>query len=116
MDQVQNKKPRRRAALLTQVVIKEPAVVKSESEDLNLHTQLCAERYKDLERRLEAFDDRLAKVEDQISSIKKEMAAGFNNLQLLIEKQNNSRTVQLIATFGTIAAAIVGVMGYLITH
>ncbi len=102
--------------LLTPVDTEEQTVVKSESEDLNLHTQLCAERYKDLERRLDSFDDRLAKVEDQISSIKREMAAGFNDIRLLIEKQNNARTIQLIATFGTIAAAVVALLGYIITH
>lgn len=102
--------------LPTPVDTEEQTVVKSENEDLNLHTQLCAERYKDLERRLEGFDERLTKMEDQISSIKREMAAGFNNIQLLIEKQNNARTIQVIATFGTIAAAVVALLGYVITQ
>lgn len=102
--------------LPTPVDTEEQTVVKSENEDLNLHVSLCEQRYRDLERRLEAFDERLTKMEDQISSIKREMAAGFNNIQLLIEKQNNARTIQVIATFGTIAAAVVALLGYVITH
>lgn len=90
--------------------------VKSENEDLNLHVSLCEQRYKELEGRLDAMEQRLTKMEDQISAVKKEMASGFNDIRLLIEKQNNARFIQMTATFGTIAAAIIGVIGYIITH
>lgn len=90
--------------------------LKSENEDLNLHVSLCEQRYKELEGRLDAMDQRLIKVEDQISNLKKEMATGFGDLKLLLEKQNNARAIQLIATFGTIAVAVIGLLGYIITH
>lgn len=88
----------------------------TEHDDLNLHVSLCEERYKALETRLDAVEQRLTKMEDQISAIKGQMATGFNDIRLLIEKQNNARTIQLITTFGTIAVAIIGLLGYIITH
>lgn len=90
--------------------------VKSENEDLNLHVSLCEQRYKELEGRLDAMDQRLTKLEDQISAVKKDMATGFNDIRLLLEKQNSARFIQMTATLGTIAAAIIGVIGYIITH
>jgi len=94
----------------------ESKMLPSENDDLNLHVSLCEERYKALEKRLDGLETRLTKVEDQITSLKKEVASGFGDLKLLIEKQNNARTIQLIATFGTIAVAVIGLLGYIITH
>lgn len=94
----------------------QPVAIKSENEDLNLHVSLCEQRYKELEGRLDAMDQRLGKVEDQISNLKKEMATGFNDIRLLLEKQNSARFVQMTATIGTIAAAVIGVIGYIITR
>ena len=94
----------------------ESKMLPSENDDLNLHVSLCEERYKALEKRLDGLETRLTKVEDQITGLKKEVASGFGDLKLLIEKQNNARTIQLIATFGTIAVAVIGLLGYIITH
>lgn len=78
------------------------------------HVQLCELRYKALEEKINAVERRLTTVEDQISNLKKDMATGFGEIKLLIEKQNNARTIQLIATIGTIAAAAVtGLFVYL---
>lgn len=78
------------------------------------HVQLCELRYKALEEKINAVERRLTTVEDQISNLKKDMATGFGEIKLLIEKQNNARAIQLIATIGTIAAAAVtGLFVYL---
>lgn len=78
------------------------------------HVQLCELRYKALEEKINAVERRLTTVEDQISNLKKDMATGFGEIKLLIEKQNNARAIQLIATVGTIAAAAVtGLFVYL---
>ena len=78
------------------------------------HVQLCELRYKNLEEKINALEQRLTKVETTISSIKSEMAAGFADIKLLLERQSNSRTIQLIATSGTVVAAVLGLVGYLL--
>lgn len=80
------------------------------------HVQLCELRYKSLEEKLDAFDQRLTKVETEISALKKDMANGFGEIKVLLEKQSNARAIQLIATFGTITVAVIGLLGYIITH
>lgn len=96
---------------------KDPVMlIKTENEDLNLHTQLCAERYRQLEQRMEAFDERLVKVEAQISSIKMELSKGISEIRLLIEQQNNARSRQIIASAGAICVAIISLIGYIVLH
>ena len=80
------------------------------------HIQLCELRYQKLEEKINEVEQRLTKVEDQISSLKTSMAEGFGEIKLLIEKQNNARTTQIIATGGAVIIAVVGLLGYLITH
>jgi len=87
-----------------------------EETDLATHVEICAIRYEGIERKFEAIEQRLNKVESDINAIKHQMHAGFSDIKLLLEKQNNARFVQIVATFGTITAAIVAVIGYIITH
>lgn len=78
------------------------------------HIQLCELRYRNLEEKINEVEARLTKVEDNITALKTSMAAGFSEIKLLIEKQNNARTIQIIATVGTVAAAVlVGVFSIL---
>lgn len=87
---------------------------KGENEDLNLHTILCAERYKVLESRLDALDNRLTKLERTVEDLARRQEAGFNEIKILLERKNTSRQTQLIATFGTIVTAVLGFIGYIV--
>jgi hypothetical protein len=87
-----------------------------EETNLATHTEICAIRYKGIEEKMEDLDKRLTKMEDKVSSIKTSMESGFADIKLLLEKQSNARTIQLIATAGTIGAAVVALVGYIYTH
>lgn len=78
------------------------------------HVQLCELRYKQLEERLDNVESRIAKIEATIADLKSQTQAGFSEIKLLLERQNSSKQVQLIATFGTIITAVLGFIGYLI--
>jgi chromosome segregation ATPase len=112
----QKKKRQRKAVLLTQVDIEETAVVKSENEDLNLHVSLCEQRYKELERRLDSFDERLTALENNLSQVKVEMSRGFGEIKLLLEQRNTQKQTQLIAATATTITALIALIGYIITR
>ena len=78
------------------------------------HVQLCELRYKALEKRLDAVEGKLQKLEQNLSELKTETQAGFSQIKLLLERNHSSRQVQMIATFGTIVTAILGFIGYII--
>jgi len=64
---------------------------------------------------MDGLEARLVKVETEIVNLKTEMAAGFHEIKLLLEKQNNSRSTQVIAGISSIIVAVVGTIGYLLT-
>ena len=78
------------------------------------HIQLCELRYQALEERLDNVEARLTKIEDQVSSLKAQTNQGFAEIKVMLERQNSSKQVQVIATFGTIITAVLGFIGYLI--
>ena len=94
--------------------IKKMAQAKTEAEDLNLHVQLCTERYNALEEKIHAVETRIAKIESAVAELKVQTTAGFAEIRLLLERQNSSKQVQVIATFGTIITAVLAFVGYLI--
>lgn len=110
------RKQRNKQELSIQVDIKRKSNMSQEEENLATHVALCSERYKGIEEKFHDIERRLTKVETDISAIKSTVQTGFSDVKLLLEKQNNARFIQMTATFGTIAAAIIGVIGYIITR
>ena len=95
--------------------IQKMSKAKTEAEDLNLHVQLCTERYNALEEKIHAVEARIAKIESAVGDLKIQTQAGFADIRLLLERQNSSKQTQMIATFGTIITAVLAFVGYLIT-
>ena len=87
-----------------------------EENDLATHVNLCHLRYQQLQEKIDGLEQRLSKVENTISAIKSDMQTGFSEIKLLLEKQSNARSIQLIASGGALAVALVSLAGYILTH
>lgn len=87
-----------------------------EENDLATHVNLCHLRYQQLQEKIDGLEQRLSKVENTISAIKSDMHSGFSEIKLLLEKQSNARSIQLIASGGALAVALVSLAGYILTH
>lgn len=72
------------------------------------HISLCELRYKALEGRLDNVEQRLTKIEDQVSALKAQTNSGFAEIKLMLERQHTSKQVQLIASLGAILVAVIG--------
>jgi uncharacterized protein Yka (UPF0111/DUF47 family) len=66
-----------------------------ESEDLKLHTHLCAERYKGIQEQFEVLEQRLDRVEKKVDNIHEDIRNG-----------NASMTKVLVGTAGTVIAGL----------
>lgn len=87
-----------------------------EENDLATHVALCSERYKGIEDKFDDVEKRLNSIETRVSDLNKTIQSNFLEIKLAIEQSNGRRDVQVIATMGTVAVAIISVIGYLITH
>jgi hypothetical protein len=81
-----------------------------ENDDLATHVSLCHLRYEQLQEKIDVLEQRLTKMENNLLSLKNEIQSGFADIALKIEKENNKRSIQLIASAGSIVVAIVGAM------
>jgi phage shock protein A len=87
-----------------------------EEKDLETHVALCELRYQALGARLDGLENRLVKLEADVSSLKAQMLSGFNDIKLLLEQRNTQKQTQIIATAATIITALIGLIGYIITR
>ena len=76
-----------------------------EKKSLEAHVELCAERYKSLDERLDFLSEKISKVEEFTSEIK-------DAVQKLTEKSND----RLIGWGVAIIASLTGIVGWLLTH
>lgn len=87
-----------------------------EEKDLATHVEICAIRYNGIQEKIDGLEKRMSKVENIAVSLKAEIQSGFNDIKLKIEKDSNRRTIQLIATAGSVIVAIVGALGVWLSH
>jgi len=87
-----------------------------EETDLATHVEICAIRYQGIQEKIDGLTERLDKVESKINTLGQEIQSNFARIELALEKANAKRDVQIIATMGTIAVAVISAIGYLITH
>jgi predicted nucleic acid-binding Zn-ribbon protein len=87
-----------------------------EETDLATHVELCAIRYKGIEDKFDDVEKRLNKIESKVSDLSEQIQSNFLEIKLAIEQANNRRDVQVIATMGTIAVAVITAIGYWIVQ
>ena len=74
-----------------------------ERKNLETHVELCAERYKFLEGKLESVEDKVTGLESVVSDV-----------HLMIQKMANKQNDQLIKWAGASIAILLGVIGWLL--
>lgn len=72
------------------------------------HIHLCELRYKALEGRLDNVEQRLTKIEDQVSGLKAQTQQGFAEIKLMLERNTARKQIQLIASVGAVIVALIG--------
>jgi division protein CdvB (Snf7/Vps24/ESCRT-III family) len=88
-----------------------------EETDLATHVEICAIRYQGIQEKIDGLTERLDNVESKINTLSKEIQSNFSRIELALEKANAKRDVQIIATMGTIAVAVITAIGYwLVKH
>lgn len=76
-----------------------------EKKSLEAHVELCAERYKFLEEKLESLEEKMIEIVQSVASVK-------SNLELMATKNND----RLINWGIGIIVTLIGIIGYLLSH
>lgn len=91
-------------------------IAEGEKTDLNLHVELCAERYYRLEEKFTAVESRLDQLHEDFSNFKQTAEESFDDIKTLISDSKDKKFSVMVTTAGTIIVALVGMLGYVITH
>ena len=88
----------------------------SERTNLETHVELCELRYTQLDTRMGKIEKQMSDLNKDVQDLKDETRAGFAEIKSLIEKKQGSNQQSLVTAAGTIIVALIGFLGYLITH
>jgi hypothetical protein len=72
--------------------------VDQESQDLDLHVQLCSQRYKELDERLTNLESKVDKISEKIDTFKSDFVK------------------ILVTTAGSVIVALIGCAGVIVNH
>jgi len=120
MDQVHNQsagsgtKKRRTRRIKKEV----PAVSQIDSTEarLSTHEQVCAERYKALEVRMDTIETRMDSMSADVKELKQTNDQQFNEIKRMLSNAKDEKFKVMVTVAGSVLVALLGVMGYLITH
>lgn len=92
------------------------ATVDSTEARLSTHEAVCAERYAGLDRRMTTIDEKFHKLENEVKELKETTAKGMSEIKTMLSGAKDEKFKVMITVAGTIIVALLGTMGYLITH
>lgn len=79
--------------------------LQAESEDLDLHTKLCAARYQQITQRFDVIDQRLSSIEQTLREIQNTITT---NQTAILSKFLNWGAMTI--------GAMIGIIGWLLSH
>jgi len=87
-----------------------------EETDLATHVELCAERYARLEEKIELVEVRMDKLHNDFSNFKNDNQRNLSEIKDLINNRMGTSYQAIIGGCATVIVALVGFLGYLLTH
>jgi hypothetical protein len=86
------------------------ATTQLERENLEAHVDLCAERYRILEEKVNNIDTRLSSIEKTVMHMREDSIREFGRLREDMVKAQNTTNKIMMGTGGTIVAGVLTVI------
>lgn len=103
----------------TRRINKETAAVSqidSTEARLNTHEHVCAERYKALETRMDSLETRMDTISTDVKELKDATSKSMGEIKSMLTQAKDEKFKTMVTVAGTIIVALLGMMGYIITH
>lgn len=88
----------------------------SEQNSLETHVILCELRYKQLDLRMDRIEQRMDDFATDLKAVKCQMNTSFDEIKTMLTAGKDEKFKTMVTVTGTIIVALLGTMGYLITH
>ena len=83
---------------------------------LNTHEQICAERYKGIELRMDNIESRVDSIASDVKELKSTNDKQFNEIKGMLTAAKDEKFKVMVSATATVIVALLAMLGYLITH
>jgi chromosome segregation ATPase len=83
---------------------------------LTTHEQVCSERYKALETRMNSVEKRMDGISADVKELKQSNEKQFSEIKSMLSNAKDDKFKTMVTVAGTIILGLITTMGYLITH
>jgi predicted nuclease with TOPRIM domain len=88
----------------------------TEQTSLELHVELCAERYKRLEEKIGSVEDCLDRIHNDFSSFKADNHKNLSEIKNMLSLAKDEKFKIMVTATATIVVGLLAMLGYVITH
>ena len=88
----------------------------TEATSLEMHVELCAERYGRLEEKFKPVEHRLDQLHDDFNIFKSENSKNLSEIKSLLNNAKDDKFKVMVTTTGTVMVALIGLLGYVLIH
>jgi len=88
----------------------------TEQTSLEMHVELCAERYGRLEEKFKAVENRLDQLHDDFATFKTDNQKNLGEIKTLLSNAKDEKFKIMVTSTATIVVGLLAMLGYLVTH
>ena len=83
---------------------------------LTTHEQVCAERYKALENRMDNIETRMDAISADVKELKQTNDKQFSEIKTMLTNAKDEKFKVMLTVAGTVVVALLGMLGYVVVH
>ncbi len=88
----------------------------TEQTSLEMHVELCAERYGRLEEKFRMVENRLDQLHDEFANFKTENQKNLSEIKNLLSNAKDEKFKIMVTSTATVVVGLLAMLGYVITH
>lgn len=88
----------------------------TEQTSLEMHVELCAERYGRLEEKFKMVENRLDQLHDEFANFKTENQKNLSEIKNLLSNAKDEKFKIMVTSTATVVVGLLAMLGYVITH
>ena len=88
----------------------------AENTNLELHVELCAERYKRLEEKFDSVEERLDHIHSDFNSFKQDNQKNMSEIKSMLSGAKDEKFKIMVTSTATVIVGLLALLGYVITH
>lgn len=91
-------------------------MARAENTNLELHVELCAERYKRLEEKFDSVEERLDHIHSDFNSFKQDNQKNMSEIKNMLTGAKDEKFKIMVTSTATVIVGLLALLGYVITH